>query len=146
MTASELQTKITTAYNGLNVNTLASLDDFYSTEVEFHDPMSSMHGLDKLKGYYRNMYKNVKSIHFDIQKFIIDADHNVALTWVMTYSSDSLNGGRPIMVPGTSILKFNEDNKVYYHRDYFDNGAMVYEHIPVLGFFVRKIKEGLSVD
>ncbi len=31
-------------------------------------------------------------------------------------------------------------DKVYRHRDYFDAGAMLYEHLPVLGRVVSWLK------
>jgi limonene-1,2-epoxide hydrolase len=46
-------------------------------------------------------------------------------------------------VQGISHLKFLE-NQVIYHRDYFDLGEMVYEHVPVLGKIVRFIKNSLG--
>jgi hypothetical protein len=30
---------------------------------------------------------------------------------------------------------------VYYHRDYYDAGSMLYEHIPLMGYAIRKIKK-----
>jgi hypothetical protein len=63
----------------------------------------------------------------------------------MTYAVDKLNGGEPIAIEGNSIIKFGgPEDKVVYHRDYFDVGAMVYEHIPVLGWGVRTVKEKLG--
>ena len=42
-----------------------------------------------------------------------------------------------------SYLK-TRNGKIYYHRDYFDMGAMVYEQLPLLGRIVRKIKQRLG--
>jgi hypothetical protein len=135
--------RIIKIYNDVNINTLNLLDDFYAGDIEFHDPITSVNGMKDLKTYYEKTYKNVKSIKFDFLDFVIQ-DHIVVAMWEMTYTTDKLNGGDPIKVLGTSHLKFNGDNKVYYHRDYLDAGAMVYEHVPFVGFFVRKIKKSLQ--
>jgi hypothetical protein len=42
---------------------------------------------------------------------------------------------------GVSHIKFN--GKVYYHHDYFDMGAFIYERVPVLGTVIRTIKNRL---
>ncbi len=39
--------------------------------------------------------------------------------------------------PGTGIEKD-------LHKDYYDLGEMVYEHVPILGFIIRKIKGKLA--
>lgn len=143
MNAEETKIRIQKAYNELNINTLSSLDNFYDDGIEFSDPISSVSGLKNLKVYYEKMYKNVKSISFEFHDFIIQ-DQNVVATWTMTYTTDSLNGGEPIKVSGNSVLKFGANDKVIYHRDYFDAGSMIYEHVPVIGFFVRKIKHSLE--
>jgi len=36
------------------------------------------------------------------------------------------------------------EERVTYQRDYFDAGAMVYEHVPLFGWIVRWIKRLLA--
>ena len=61
----------------------------------------------------------------------------------MSYSHKRLNSAQPIQVQGHSLLKMADD-KVIYHRDYVDLGAMLYEHIPLLGKVIRTIKARAS--
>ncbi len=49
-----------------------------------------------------------------------------------------LNGGALVTVPGSTHLRFRD--KVVYHRDYFDAGAMLYEQLPLIGMVIRIIK------
>lgn len=136
--------KIKDAFARLDKNNLQVVEEFYDRDADFQDPLGSMKGTKTIRAYYGEMYKNVKSIKFDF----IDAvqqDKTVAAVWIMTYSTDSLNGGKEIQIQGNSIIKFGgREDKVIYHRDYFDVGAMVYEHIPVLGWGVRQVKERLG--
>ncbi|MCT7655735.1 hypothetical protein MBH78_16005 [Oceanimonas sp. NS1] len=53
-----------------------------------------------------------------------------------------LNGGRPVTVPGVSHLCFADS--IYYHRDFFDLGAMLYEQLPLLGKGIRALKRRLN--
>jgi hypothetical protein len=57
----------------------------------------------------------------------------------MTYCHSKLNGGKAVQVDGHSHLRGDGD-KVIYHRDYIDLGAMFYEHIPLFGAVVRWFK------
>jgi len=49
-----------------------------------------------------------------------------------------------VLLDGISVIRFDEEDLVVYHRDYFDVGAMVYEHVPVVRFFVRQVKKRLQ--
>ena len=105
--------------------------------------LGKIEGRDSIKAYYDMMYQPVTSINFDFTRSQ-EIGSEVYLQWTMTMSSEKLKGGKPIVVDGTSFLIFNEWGQVTYHRDYFDLGGMLYEHIPVLGWMVRKIKGRLN--
>ncbi|WHI49643.1 hypothetical protein P3339_14310 [Microbulbifer sp. MLAF003] len=40
------------------------------------------------------------------------------------------------------MVRFSD--KVFYHEDFYDMGAMVYEQVPLLGSLIRKIKSRLG--
>lgn len=37
-------------------------------------------------------------------------------------------------------VRFDDQGKIVFHQDYWDAGSVVYERVPVVGWFVRKIK------
>lgn len=136
--------RVKDAWDRLDANNLQVVDEFYDENLEFHDPVGSLKGRAKMKAYYQGLYKDLKSIKFEYLEFVT-AEKSVAMTWRMTYATEKLNGGAPIVVDGMSLMKFGgPEDKVVYHRDYFDIGTMVYEHIPVLGWGVRKVRERLG--
>ncbi len=61
----------------------------------------------------------------------------------MTYSHPKLRAGEKIQVMGNSLLRFDQ-NRVYFHRDYVDMGAMLYEHVPLLGAAIRYLKRRMQ--
>jgi len=61
----------------------------------------------------------------------------------MTYQHPSLNKGQPIKVEGASKLVV-QDDRIISHRDYFDAGNLLYEHIPVLKNVIRFLKRRMS--
>jgi hypothetical protein len=65
--------------------------------------------------------------------------NSAVLTWTMSLKHPRLNGGDVVTVPGSTHIRFRD--KVTYHRDYFDGGAMLYEHLPLIGLVIRMIKE-----
>ena len=48
-----------------------------------------------------------------------------------------------MFLDGASHLRL-ADNRIAYQRDYYDLGAMLYEHIPLLGGAVRAVKARLK--
>ena len=63
--------------------------------------------------------------------------------WTMTYRHPKLHKGKQdIRVEGVSLLQW-KDGKIIRHQDIFDAGTMLYEHIPVLGWMIKKLKERL---
>ena len=118
------------------------LKNFYAENVSFVDPLGSIEGLSGLTRYYTNMYKGVKTIKF-IFKNINASNNDYYAEWTMIYSTDALKSGSEIKMDGLSHIRFNDQGLVIYHRDYFDMGAMVYEHVPVLGGAIRYIRKRL---
>lgn len=136
--------RVKDAFTRLNINNLQVVDEFYDANLEFHDPIGSLKGRENMRAYYKKMYDGLKSIKFEYLDVIVQ-DKKVVLVWKMTYATEKLNGGEPISVPGSSVIYFGgPEDKVVYHRDYFDVGAMVYEYVPVLGWGVRKLKAMLG--
>lgn len=142
-TSEEKRLYVQDVYNRFNKDTLDILDGFYTTDLQFEDPVGKINGLANIKAYYANMYKNVTSIKFEFTEGVCDGN-NCVFPWKMTFSSSSLKDGEPLVSFGNSHIKFNDAGLAYYHRDYFDMGEFIYEHIPVVGFLVRKVKKSLS--
>jgi hypothetical protein len=135
--------KIKSTYNRFNGKDLSLLDSFYSPSVEFHDPVVNLKGLDSLKMYYQHAYSKVQSIRFDFSE-ILKEENKYSASWTMNICVKVLNQGKDYFVKGHSRLNFNESGLVDYHCDYLDLGEMVYERVPVQGFFIRAIKRNLK--
>ncbi|MCE9679481.1 nuclear transport factor 2 family protein [Shewanella sp. AS1] len=127
-----------TLYSGLNKDNLTGLAKVYHPEVIFSDPLHQVNGIDELTDYFTKLYQNLISCDFVIEE-MMESGTQAAVYWTMTFCHKRLNGGSPISVSGHSHLK-SQDNKVIYHRDYFDVGAMLYENIGLIGAMIRLIK------
>lgn len=139
-------TRIRAIFNAMGKDTLHLVDEMYARKVHFEDPFHRVDGREALRDYYRKMYDGVQSIRFDFDAETASANELV-LYWTMTFEHPRLRGGKAISLPGCSRLVFVDDaddadrGKVCLHRDYFDAGALLYEHIPLLGRVVRFLRE-----
>ena len=129
-------------FNGVNKDTMDRLDAFYAPDVLFQDPVSEIRGVAGIRAYYARMYENVISIRFEFQKEVGEGDE-VFAPWVMHLRHKAIAGGTEIVVPGVSHIRFR-DGRAVFHRDYFDMGAFVYEHVPVIGAGVRYVKKKVA--
>jgi hypothetical protein len=131
-----------------NINSLSSsnvnevLKQTYTHDIKFIDPVKNINGLDDLTSYFLSLYKSVEHCHFTITNYISHGD-NHSIEWEMKLKHKRLAKNKEINLHGASFLRF-QDNKVCYHRDYYDLGAMIYERIPILGAVIRKVRNAVK--
>ena len=121
-------------YTTLTADNLDSLDAVYSHDVVFIDPAHEFNFLGPTQFHFS---------HFECAHHQA-SDGDAFVQWRMTFSHPGLKSGADIVVDGASYLRFNDENKVFYHRDYFDLGSLVYEHLPLLGKIITSIKGRLG--
>jgi hypothetical protein len=125
-------------YQKLSIDNLDLLGNIYHQNITFEDPMHKVEGFTNLHRYFKRLYENLSSCEFVIEQVIVK-DDNAAIYWKMIYQHTKLNKGKNVTVYGNSLLK-SQDDKVIYHRDFLDLGAMLYEQLPVFGKLIKWIK------
>lgn len=127
----------------LDKDNLHLLGELYSEDIAFADPLHEVHGLPDLRRYFTELYANVRDLTFEFHGFDDVSEGKGYLRWTMNYRHPRLNQGHPIAVQGCSYLQWS-DNKVFQHRDFFDAGALLYEHLPVMGRMIGWLKRRLA--
>jgi hypothetical protein len=64
--------------------------------------------------------------------------------WRMTVAVDGLNGGAPVVTYGVTQFRFDADGRVLLHKDFWDAGTGLYEHLPVLGGIVARVRGAIE--
>ena len=127
-----------------NINSLSKenineiLSKIYTHEVEFVDPLKGIKGLEELVSYFSKLYESVDHCYFEITNYLYKDDVH-SIEWIMNLKHKKLSKNNVIKLNGCSFLRF-DNNKVCYHRDYYDLGALIYERIPLLGIAVKSIR------
>ncbi|MBT1064994.1 nuclear transport factor 2 family protein [Bowmanella sp. Y26] len=137
-----LQQKLQDLYLSLSNESLVSLTEIYSEQIEFVDPVGSHRGITQLKSYFANLLSNCITCRFDIHSQD-QAEQKLFIRWTMHYAHPMLSSGKLLSLDGISELHI-EDGLVSFQRDYYDLGAMMYEHVPLLGRVIRRLKQRLS--
>lgn len=131
-------------YNRIDRDTLTFelLNEVYDDTIKFEDCFHNINGIHSLFEYFEGLYENVNFIRFDFEDQWVK-EGSAMLTWTMSYQHPKLNNGELIAVKGASKLDFKQ-GKVVHHRDYFDGGALLYEHIPLLKRVIHFLKNRMS--
>ena len=133
-------------FQRLNKDTMSIVEDFYAPDAVLVDPVGEVHGAKNIRAYYAHQYAALNSIECKMEPEIRDGDQTI-LQWTMIISHPRIDGGKTISVKGMSKLVLKE-GKAVFHQDFFDLGAMVYEHIPVvgslIGFIKKQMKKGVE--
>lgn len=135
--------KVRSMYMHFDKKILYILPDIYSEDIQFRDPLHAVNGLNNLTEYFNGMMDNLLECRFEFHHSLEIVERGEAiLFWTMHYRHKKIAGGKALELTGNSHLLFND--KVYYHRDYFDAGSMLYEHLPLLGAAIRYIKKRIG--
>lgn len=129
------------AYCSLATGNTSELGPLYSEDVYFEDPSHGIQGKAALLERFHHLYSKVDSCNFKFHQ-TLDTGGEIFLAWTMILRQRGQNG-EVIRVEGASFLKVR-NNRIYYHRDYFDLGAFVYENVPMLGSIIKRIKQRLA--
>lgn len=137
--AKQLVNDFKTLYQTLNASNIHDglIEKVYRDDVQFKDSFHEIDGINDFIKYCDSVYENVRYSTFDFHNEMI-SDDQAMLTWTMNYAHPQLNGGNNIAVKGASHILFSD--KVYLHQDYIDGGELLYEHIPVLRWVIKKLK------
>ena len=129
-------------YSNFDKQAVSSLAEVYGEDILFVDPITEHRGLAAVEAYFNNLITRTTYCKCTIINKLT-SEQNVVVTWKMQFSHPAIKSGSMVEVDGVSQLTVSQ-NKVVYHRDFYDMGQMIYEHIPLLGKVVKKIKKRMS--
>ena len=140
--ADYLAQRVKEAYLSIGSENVADLESLYTPDIHFEDPSHAVQGKRSLMRYLHKQFSNLSKCSFKFHSSIA-SETDIFLTWTMFLNHPKLRGGDTIRVEGSSYLR-TRNGKIYYHRDYFDMGAMLYEHLPLLGRIIQRLKYRLG--
>jgi hypothetical protein len=126
-------------YEKLTLSSLENLDYFYEKNLFFKDPFNEVDNIDGLKNIFKHMFKTLEHPRF---VFIdtLEKDDESFLTWDFIFQFKGIE----YKIHGSSHIKFTHENMIYYHRDYWDVGEELLLKIPVINYFYKRFRKGLS--
>ena len=131
-------------YTDMHKSDFSTIDTLYAPGIEFQDAVQKVTGRSALKAYFQHGLGNAERCSFHFEQVSVSAN-NAFLVWEMHLKHPSIGSGKDIFVPGATWLQFDQNTGlITLHKDFCDLGAMVYEHLPVIGFLIRKVRGHLE--
>lgn len=128
-------------YRNFGQADLLDLAKIYDRKITFVDPIHTVDGIEALTAYLVSSRANLIHCTFEFDCRALQEGQGF-FQWRMHFAHPRVEAGRTQSLRGCSLIKI-EYGKIVYHEDFYDLGAMLYEHIPVLGWVTRKIKRDL---
>lgn len=130
------------SFASLNADNLETLEKLYNEDIIFSDPLHRIQGLEGLRAYFIQLYANTHDIRYTITGADEVQPGHGYLRWTLQFRHPHLDRGQLICLQGCSYLQWQD--RVHLHQDYFDAGALLYEHVPLMGSAIRWLKGRLA--
>ena len=121
----------------------AEASEIFSPEIHFKDPFNDIHGTGVVIELFERMFTQCATAHFSVLDWS-ERDHNAFLLWRLDYRLRRWQPSKDREIIGTSRVLFADDGRAIEHIDYWDAAHHIYEHIPVLGAILRRLKHRLG--
>jgi steroid Delta-isomerase len=123
-------------FHELTPESLARLPEFYTENAWFKDPFNEVRGAKAIQRIFAHMFERTVEPHFVVTEKLVD-ENSAMLVWELRY-------GEGQRIRGVSHLRFADDGRVAYHRDYWDAAEELYMKLPVLGALMRWLRRRLA--
>ncbi|WP_043315971.1 nuclear transport factor 2 family protein [Microbulbifer sp. HZ11] len=143
---SQALTRLKALYADFLAADARSIADLYAADIVFRDPVHEIVGLEAMQAYFTGVSTNLRECRFEFDR-VVEGGTWHSLWWTMHYRHPKLKNGAPLQLRGASIICIDpEIDRVSFHEDVYDLGAMIYEQVPLLGAVIRQIKQRLGTS
>ncbi len=131
--------KYVALFENMTPASIDQFDDIFSIDARFRDPFNDVRGVAAIKRIFEHMYEVC-----DSPRFVVLSTTTVGNTSWLQWDFCFVFKQRDMTINGASMVRFNEQGKVTEHIDYWDAASELYEHIPVVGWFMRKLHQQMA--
>ena len=120
---------------------LKIFENIYAKNAYFKDPFNEVNSVEDIYAIFAHMYKTLEKPTFKILE-VFENEGQAVVRWKFEFAFQ--NEIQRDSFEGLSRLVFNDENKIISHIDYWDSSEHIYEKIPILGFFIRIVKNKIK--
>jgi hypothetical protein len=99
-------------------------------------------GQDQIIRIFAKMFEDVGDPKFEVVDNAVSGS-NSYLRWVFRFKHKK--NGKPFSIDGMTEVRFDQEGLVIAHLDHWDAASQLYEHAPVLGWVLRRVRKRLAL-
>ena len=114
----------------------------YADDVYFNDTFTTLNGIDEVVNYLGKTVTMMESAQVSVLD-VAKSESDYYVRWEMEmefYAKKKKIKSKSI---GVTQLRFNADGKIIYHQDYWDSANAFYQHLPIIGGLVKRVRDGM---
>ena len=140
---SERLNKLVEYFESVSEATVPQLRNFYASDAYFKDPFNEVHTVGQIEQIFAHMFGPLSDPRFIVHSRI-EQDDEAFLTWDFRFRIKKYKPDVEQVIRGGSHLRFDAQDKVCYHRDYWDAAEELYEKLPLIGGIMRFMKRRMA--
>jgi len=127
----------------LNADGLAeAIDRTYAEDVYFNDTLKTQRSREALKPYLAESAHAVDQCTVEVLD-VVRYGEDFYFRWRMAIKFKKFKRGMLTQSVGISHIRFNQDGLIVLHQDFWDSTSGLFEHVPIVGWLISKIKARL---
>lgn len=138
-----VQEKFETVFKSFKAGaTESNIRSLYAPTFYFNDTFKTFHNIEELIPY---MIETAEQVELT-DVVILDAaksDTDYYIRWRMHMKFEAKGKAIDSVSIGMTQLRFDQEGKIILHQDYWDGTEGFYQHLPYIGYFVRKVRDSL---
>jgi hypothetical protein len=123
-------------------NIRAKARKVYAPDAYLNDTLKESVGIDQIETYFIETARAAEEITAKVED-VAESGGNYYFRWTMNVRFKKFKKGETVRSIGMSHIRFNSAGLVILHQDYWDSGGNLFEHLPVVGWLIRRIKSRL---
>lgn len=125
-------------FETIDPDNIGQLAQVYTEDVFFKDPFNEVRGLAEVTHIFSHMFRQVDQPRFVVTSHVLQGNQ-AFLTWDFLFRMKRFSSAEQC-IRGATHLRFTDDGRANFHRDYWDAAEELYEKLPLLGSLMRGLK------
>ncbi len=110
----------------------------YAPEAYLNDTLAAISTAEGIEEYFHETAERADSVRVEFLSHAVSGI-DVYVRWRMTIEASRLSD-EPLSSYGMSQFRFDDQNRLLIHKDFWDSGGGFFEHLPVIGRAIRSIR------
>lgn len=115
------------------------VDEIYAERFYFNDTFQTFRDRKSLTAYLQKTGQQVDKLDVKIND-IARSGNDIYVRWSMHMQFSVLGKAIKSDSVGITHLRFNQAGEIILHQDFWDGADAFYQHLPVIGMWIRQIR------